>query len=125
MNGLTYPRKAMNTQSVNLNGQRVDLSTANARADALEAGEVDGICVGEPWNSVAVERGVGEIVLASAQIWRRGVEKVLTLREPVLEARLAVSVRAKVMGVASGQGFHGWIWRRRSGHFLPFAPVIT
>jgi len=60
-------------------------------ADALEAGEVDGICVGEPWNSVAVERGVGRIVLATAQIWRRGVEKVLALREPVLEEkRLAV-----------------------------------
>jgi two-component system, oxyanion-binding sensor len=56
-------------------------------ADALDAGEVDGICVGEPWNSVAVERGVGEIVLASAQIWRRGVEKVLALRESVLEER--------------------------------------
>ncbi len=56
-------------------------------ADALEAGEVDGICVGEPWNSVAVERGVGRIVLATAQIWRRGVEKVLALREPVLEER--------------------------------------
>jgi len=58
-------------------------------ADALEAGEVDGICVGEPWNSVAVERGAGVIVLATAQIWRRGVEKVLALREPVLEARRA------------------------------------
>jgi two-component system, oxyanion-binding sensor len=56
-------------------------------ADALEAGEVDGICVGEPWNSVAVERGAGRIVLATAQIWRRGVEKVLALREPVLAAR--------------------------------------
>ncbi len=56
-------------------------------ADALETGEVDAICVGEPWNSVAVARGVGEIVLATAQIWRRGVEKVLALREPVLEAR--------------------------------------
>lgn len=56
-------------------------------ADALEAGEVDGICVGEPWNSVAVERGAGQIVLATAQIWRRGVEKVLALREPVLAER--------------------------------------
>jgi len=56
-------------------------------ADALEAGEVDAICVGEPWNSVAVERGAGCIVLATAQIWRRGVEKVLAVREPVLEAR--------------------------------------
>ena len=56
-------------------------------ADALELGEVDAICVGEPWNSVAVERGVGEIVLLTAQIWRRGVEKVLALREPVLDER--------------------------------------
>jgi len=56
-------------------------------ADALEAGEVDAICVGEPWNSVAVERGAGEIVLVTAQIWRRGVEKVLAFREPVLDAR--------------------------------------
>jgi len=56
-------------------------------ADALESGEVDAICVGEPWNSVAVERGAGEIVLATAQIWRRGVEKVLAFREPVMEAR--------------------------------------
>ena len=56
-------------------------------ADALSAGEVDAICVGEPWNSVAVERGAGRIVLATAQIWRRGVEKVLALREDVLEDR--------------------------------------
>lgn len=56
-------------------------------ADALDAGEVDGICVGEPWNSVAIERGAGRIVLATAQIWRRGVEKVLALREPVLDDR--------------------------------------
>ncbi|PEQ12336.1 nitrate transporter [Novosphingobium sp. PC22D] len=56
-------------------------------ADALAQGEVDGICVGEPWNSVAVEQGAGEIVLATAQIWRRGVEKVLALREPVLDAK--------------------------------------
>ena len=27
-------------------------------ADALAAGEIDGICVGEPWNSVAVDRSV-------------------------------------------------------------------
>jgi two-component system, oxyanion-binding sensor len=67
-------------------------------ADALETGEVDGICVGEPWNSVAVERGVGQIVLATAQIWRRGVEKVLALREPVLnEKRGAVERLIRAM----------------------------
>ena len=49
-------------------------------ADALARGEVDGICVGEPWNSVAVDRGVGVIVAVTSQIWLRGVEKVLAMR---------------------------------------------
>ena len=48
-------------------------------ADALAMGEIDGICVGEPWNSVAVERGVGVIVNVTSRIWLRGVEKVLAL----------------------------------------------
>lgn len=56
-------------------------------ADALASGEIDGTCVGEPWSSVAVERGVGRIVLATAQIWRRGVEKVLALRRSRLDER--------------------------------------
>lgn len=74
-------------------------------ADALEAGDVDGICVGEPWNSVAVQRGVGQIVLATAQIWRRGVEKVLALREPVLEEkREAVVLLIRAM-VRAGRHF--------------------
>jgi len=54
-------------------------------ADALAAGEIDASCVGEPWNSVAVDRGVGKIIMVTAQIWRRGVEKVLALRAERLE----------------------------------------
>jgi NitT/TauT family transport system ATP-binding protein len=49
-------------------------------ADALASGDVDGICVGEPWNSVAVAQGAGEIVAVTSQIWLRGVEKVLAVR---------------------------------------------
>ncbi|MGD9664766.1 MAG: ABC transporter substrate-binding protein [Novosphingobium sp.] len=58
-------------------------------ADALAGGEIDGACVGEPWNSVCVERGVGVIGLATAQIWRRGVEKVLAFRASTLEEKRA------------------------------------
>lgn len=61
-------------------------------ADALGEGEVDGICVGEPWNSVAVEQGAGRILLATAQVWRRGVEKVLAVQHDRLEARPEVYV---------------------------------
>ncbi|GGE18855.1 nitrate transporter [Polymorphobacter glacialis] len=56
-------------------------------ADALAEGEVDGICVGEPWNSVAVDRGVGVIVAVTSQIWLRGVEKVLAMRTSRMEDR--------------------------------------
>ena len=56
-------------------------------ADALKSGEIGGTCVGEPWNSVAVDRGTGRIVLATAQIWRRGVEKVLAMRTARLDEK--------------------------------------
>jgi two-component system, oxyanion-binding sensor len=55
-------------------------------ADALASGDIDGICVGAPWNSVAVERGVGVVVATTSQIWRRGVEKVLAVKTERLEA---------------------------------------
>ncbi|KZE15392.1 MULTISPECIES: CmpA/NrtA family ABC transporter substrate-binding protein [Sphingomonas] len=62
-------------------------------ADALAAGEVDGICVGEPWNSIAVDLGVGRIALATAQIWRRGVEKVLAMRADTAAGRGDATLR--------------------------------
>ncbi|HTH27917.1 MAG TPA: CmpA/NrtA family ABC transporter substrate-binding protein [Sphingobium sp.] len=74
-------------------------------AAALADGEVDGICVGEPWNSVAVEQGAGRIVLATAQIWRRGVEKVLAVPESRLaEKRGAIERLIRAMRRA-GQHF--------------------
>lgn len=62
-------------------------------ADALASGDVDGICVGEPWNSIAVDRGVGRIALATAQIWRRGVEKVLALKGETVDERRDATLR--------------------------------
>jgi NitT/TauT family transport system ATP-binding protein len=45
--------------------------------DALASGRIDGYCVGEPWNSVAVAAGHGAIAAAKAAIWRSSPEKVL------------------------------------------------
>ena len=55
--------------------------------ESLRAGHVDGFCVGEPWNGVAVAAGLGEIVATKSQLFPRSVEKVLAVRAP-LEARL-------------------------------------
>lgn len=48
--------------------------------ESLRAGQVDGFCVGEPWNSVAVHQGCGEIVATKSEIFPHGIEKVLALR---------------------------------------------
>lgn len=74
-------------------------------ADALETGEIDGICVGEPWNSVAVERGVGRIVLTTAQIWRRGVEKVLAVPTARLAERRGAYERLIIAMRKAGEHF--------------------
>ena len=54
--------------------------------DALAGGEIDGFCAGEPWGSLAVIAGAGEVVAVGARIWQRGVEKLLTFRSVWAEA---------------------------------------
>lgn len=46
-------------------------------ADALGSGTIDGYCVGEPWNTAAVQLGTGRIATVKAAIWRSSPEKVL------------------------------------------------
>jgi len=49
--------------------------------DSLSRGVIDGFCVGEPWNSQAVQSGVGSVQATGYQIWNNGVEKVLGVTE--------------------------------------------
>ncbi|MEM1140550.1 MAG: CmpA/NrtA family ABC transporter substrate-binding protein, partial [Pseudomonadota bacterium] len=53
---------------------------------ALEAGHVDGFCVGEPWNSVAVAKADARILLTKADIWAGAPEKVLGFRADWVDA---------------------------------------
>ncbi len=67
-------------------------------AQALADGEVDAFCVGEPWGSVAVDTGVGALLLPGKAIWECAPEKVLAVRkdwadtEPHLLRRLLRAV---------------------------------
>jgi NitT/TauT family transport system ATP-binding protein len=49
--------------------------------DSLESGHVDGFCVGAPWNSIAVDRGIGHILHFVSDILARAAEKVLAVRQ--------------------------------------------
>jgi nitrate/nitrite transport system substrate-binding protein len=42
----------------------------------MEAGTIDGYCVGEPWNQQAVAKGIGVPVITDIEIWKNNPEKV-------------------------------------------------
>lgn len=49
--------------------------------DTLISGDIDGFCVGGPWNAKAVRVGAGITALTSFDIWQDSPEKVLGLME--------------------------------------------
>jgi NitT/TauT family transport system ATP-binding protein len=49
--------------------------------DSLANGHVDAFCVGAPWNSVAVDLGIGHILHFASDILQRAAEKVLAIRQ--------------------------------------------
>lgn len=59
--------------------QHVEISVLAPQlmADAFAAGQLDGYCVGEPWNTAAVLAGTGRIVTYKQAIWPDSPEKVL------------------------------------------------
>lgn len=42
----------------------------------LDARQIDGFCVGEPWNAHAVAAGIGHTLITSYEIWNNSPEKV-------------------------------------------------
>lgn len=48
----------------------------------MARGAIDGFCVGEPWNTLAVQAGVGEVLATGYDIWNNAPEKVLAVMAP-------------------------------------------
>lgn len=45
--------------------------------EALQSGLIDGFCVGEPYNSMAEEQGIGAMVSSSLALWPNAPEKIV------------------------------------------------
>ncbi|WP_244271352.1 CmpA/NrtA family ABC transporter substrate-binding protein [Pseudovibrio axinellae] len=52
----------------------------------LEAGTINGYCVGEPWNQQAVFKGIGVPVVTDYEIWKNNPEKVFGLSKAFVDA---------------------------------------
>ena len=64
--------------------------------DSLARGIIDGYCVGEPWNTLAVSQGVGSVVSSAYQIWNNSAEKVLGITERWHQANPGSHLRLRV-----------------------------
>jgi len=53
----------------------------------MKVGNMDGYCVGEPWNGVAVKQGIGFTEIASQDIWKHHPEKALVVNKEFSEKR--------------------------------------
>lgn len=68
-------------QSAKISDQDVDIVIVPpiSMVNFMESGEIDGFCVGGPWNAKAVRAGIGITALTSFDIWQDSPEKVLGL----------------------------------------------
>ena len=60
---------------------RVIVLPPEQMGDSLAQGVIDGFCAGEPWNSIAVEYGVGVLATTGFHVWNNAPEKVLGVME--------------------------------------------
>lgn len=80
-------------------------------ADSLKSGVIDGYCVGEPWNTIAVQQGSGVIAAIGTRLWQDAPEKLLCVTEqwhqnnPVshLNLRLALMQAGEWLGDAGNR----------------------
>jgi two-component system, oxyanion-binding sensor len=61
--------------------------------ESLQNKHVDGFCVGAPWNSVAVDLGIGQILHFVSEILARAAEKLLAVRQCWAEEKPDVLAR--------------------------------
>jgi nitrate/nitrite transport system substrate-binding protein len=70
----------------------------------MQAGTVQGYCVGEPWNAVAVSQGIGFTHLATQDLWLDHPEKALVCHRRMVEERPEV-VRDMIRSVLASSAW--------------------
>ncbi|HEY3405293.1 MAG TPA: CmpA/NrtA family ABC transporter substrate-binding protein [Ohtaekwangia sp.] len=53
----------------------------------MKVGNMDGYCVGEPWNGLATKQGIGFTEISTQDIWKHHPEKALVVNKKFSEAR--------------------------------------
>lgn len=71
--------------------------------DSLGRGMIDGFCVGAPWNTRAIQYGLGSAVATGYQIWNNAPEKVLGVKESWHSEHPQTHLRLRLALMKAGQ----------------------
>ncbi|MCB8838892.1 CmpA/NrtA family ABC transporter substrate-binding protein [Aurantimonas sp. VKM B-3413] len=69
----------------------------------LEAGTIQGYCVGEPWNQAAVFKGIGVPVITDTEIWKDNPEKVFGMTAGFVEENSQTAVAVTKALIRAGK----------------------
>lgn len=87
--------------------------------DSLSRGIIDGFCVGEPWNTRAVQYGIGSIVAAGYQIWNNAPEKALGVTQAWHAKNPATHLRLRLALMKAAQ------WLDEDDHRADAARILA
>ncbi|MEC5322865.1 CmpA/NrtA family ABC transporter substrate-binding protein [Aurantimonas sp. A3-2-R12] len=69
----------------------------------LEAGTIQGYCVGEPWNQAAVFKGIGVPVITDYEIWKDNPEKVFGMTKQFVDENPNTAIAVTKALIRAGQ----------------------
>jgi len=87
--------------------------------DSLTRGSIDGFCVGEPWNTVAVQHGVGSVLATGQQIWNNAIEKVLGVTQKWHNHHPSTHLRLRLAVMEAS------LWLAEHDHRLTAAEILA
>lgn len=67
--------------------------------EQMRSGAIDGFCVGAPWNAVALDEGLGEILIRASEFWPGSPDKVFGVKADWAQAfpdELRAALRAMI-----------------------------
>ena len=78
----------------------------------LIAGNIDGYCVGEPWNTRIVEKNAGSALVTNYDIWNNNPEKVLQARADFIDKN-PETTKAVMRAILKAQMWLDESWKNR------------
>ena len=100
-------------------GLRLIVLPPEQMVDSLAQGIIDGFCVGEPWNSAAVQAGAGVIAASGYDVWNNAPEKVLGVTAAWHQAHPGTHLRLRLALMEAAR------WLADVGHRQQVAELLT